>query len=42
MDYKVDFMIAGKKVFDWMNDTEMAEVVPFDSDGIGKCNPCGV
>jgi hypothetical protein len=41
MDYKVDFLVEGKSVFDWMNDTEMVEVDPFDSYGIGQCNPCG-
>jgi hypothetical protein len=41
MDYNVDFLVEGKKVFDWLVDSEMAEVDPYDANGIGLCNPCG-
>jgi len=41
MDFQADFVIEGKAVFDWVSDAEMAEVTPFDSNGVGLCKPCG-
>ena len=45
MDHKVDFVIEGKSVFDWMDhDDAIVETVAYTADGAPACvgaTPCG-
>ena len=33
IDYAVDFLIAGKETFDWLDSSNFAELVPYDANG---------
>lgn len=41
-DFRADFLIEGKAVFDWLDADEIQQVAPFDADGNGNCDAgCG-
>ena len=40
-DISAQYLIEGKIVFDWLDDSYIQEVEPYDDDGTGLCSPCG-